>query len=41
MLEAESPYHKASYPGLPGLMWKIARSTMVVRAFTSDRLEER
>ena len=27
-LEAESPYHKASYPGLPGLVWKIGRSTM-------------
>ena len=30
-LEGESPYHKASYPGLPGLVAKIARSTMVVR----------
>ena len=30
-LDAESPYHKASYPGLPGLVWKIARSTMVMR----------
>ena len=30
-LDAESPYHKASYPGLPGLVWKIARSTMVTR----------
>lgn len=27
-LEAGSPYHKASYRGMPGLMWKIARSTM-------------
>ncbi len=31
LLEAESPYHKASYPGLPGLVWKIGRSTMVRR----------
>ncbi len=30
-LEQESPYHKASYPGLPGLVAKIARSTMVAR----------
>jgi fatty acid desaturase len=30
-LDAESPYHKASYPGLPGLVAKIARSTMVAR----------
>ena len=30
-LAADSPYHKASYPGLPGLVAKIARSTMVVR----------
>ncbi|MBM6575557.1 fatty acid desaturase [Microvirga sp. SRT01] len=28
ILEAESPYHEASYPGLPGLVWKIGRSTM-------------
>ncbi|UVO51651.1 fatty acid desaturase [Sphingomonas sp. SUN019] len=28
-LERESPYHKASYKGLPGLVWKIGRSTMV------------
>ena len=27
-LEAGSPYHKASYKGMPGLMWKIARSTV-------------
>ena len=31
MLEAESPYHKASYPGLPGLVGRIARSTMLRR----------
>lgn len=31
MLEAESPYHKASYPGLPMLVGKIARSTMLRR----------
>jgi fatty acid desaturase len=30
-LDAESPYHKASYPGLPVLVAKIARSTMVAR----------
>jgi len=30
-LDALSPYHKASYPGLPGLVSKIARSTMVRR----------
>ena len=30
-LDAMSPYHKASYPGLPGLVSKIARSTMVRR----------
>ena len=30
-LDAMSPYHKASYPGLPGLVGKIARSTMVRR----------
>lgn len=28
VLEADSPYHKASYAGLPGLVWRIARSTM-------------
>ena len=31
MLEADSPYHKASYPGLPGLVGRIARSTMLRR----------
>ena len=31
MLEADSPYHQASYPGLPGLVGRIARSTMVRR----------
>lgn len=31
MLEADSPYHRASYPGLPGLVGRIARSTMVRR----------
>jgi fatty acid desaturase len=31
MLEADSPYHKASYPGLPGLVGRIARSTMLKR----------
>ena len=30
-LEAGSPYHKASYAGLPGLVAQIARSTMTVR----------
>jgi fatty acid desaturase len=30
-LDAMSPYHQASYPGLPGLVARIARSTMVVR----------
>ncbi|MDF7775736.1 fatty acid desaturase [Sphingomonas sp. AOB5] len=30
-LETGSPYHKASYPGLPGLVGKIARSTMIDR----------
>ncbi|RHW18533.1 fatty acid desaturase [Sphingomonas gilva] len=28
VLEADSPYHKASYAGLPGLVWRITRSTM-------------
>lgn len=28
VLDAGSPYHKANYKGLPGLVWKIARSTM-------------
>lgn len=31
MLEADSPYHKASHPGLPGLVGRIARSTMLRR----------
>ena len=31
MLDADSPYHHASYPGLPGLVGRIARSTMVRR----------
>ncbi|HVF93669.1 MAG TPA: fatty acid desaturase [Sphingomonas sp.] len=30
-LEHTSPYHQASYPGLPGLVARIARSTMMVR----------
>ncbi|MBI0476324.1 fatty acid desaturase [Sphingomonas sp. MA1305] len=30
-LEAGSPYHKASYAGLPGLVHKIVRSTLVAR----------
>ena len=30
-LDTDSPYHKASYAGLPGLVGKIARSTMVAR----------
>ena len=30
-LDAISPYHQASYPGLPGLVARIARSTMVPR----------
>ncbi|TCP96373.1 fatty acid desaturase [Sphingomonas sp. PP-F2F-A104-K0414] len=30
-LDALSPYHQASYPGLPGLVAKITRSTMVRR----------
>jgi fatty acid desaturase len=30
-LEQGSPYHKASYPGLPGLVGRIARSTMIRR----------
>ena len=30
-LDHTSPYHQASYPGLPGLVARIARSTMVVR----------
>ncbi len=28
VLDAASPYHKANYPGLPGLMWKIGSSTV-------------
>lgn len=31
MLEPGSPYHKASYKGLPGLVHQLARSTMGVR----------
>ncbi len=31
LLAADSPYHKASYRGMPGLVWKIAKSTMVTR----------
>jgi fatty acid desaturase len=31
MLEGESPYHKASYSGLPVLVGRIARSTMLRR----------
>lgn len=31
LLEPESPYHKASYPGLPGLVGRLARSTMGLR----------
>ena len=30
-LDAESPFHKANYAGLPGLVGKIARSTMIRR----------
>ena len=30
-LDGMSPYHEASYPGLPGLVHKIARSTMGAR----------
>jgi len=30
-LEDASPYHRASYPGLPGLVLKIGRSTMMPR----------
>ncbi|MBX3564247.1 MAG: fatty acid desaturase [Sphingomonas sp.] len=30
-LEAGSPYHKASYAGLPGLVGQLARSTMMKR----------
>jgi fatty acid desaturase len=28
MVEQDSPYHKASYAGLPGLVGQLARSTM-------------
>jgi fatty acid desaturase len=28
MVEKDSPYHKASYKGLPGLVGQLARSTM-------------
>ena len=31
VLEPASPYHTASYRGMPGLVWKIARSTMIAR----------
>lgn len=31
MVEPHSPYHKASYKGLPGLVRQLARSTMGVR----------
>jgi fatty acid desaturase len=31
MVEPGSPYHKASYAGLPGLVSQLARSTMGVR----------
>lgn len=30
-LDAESPFHKANYAGMPGLVGKIARSTMTMR----------
>jgi fatty acid desaturase len=30
-LDEQSSYHKASYPGLPGLVDRLVRSTMVVR----------
>ena len=30
-LAPESPYHKASYKGLTGLVWRLGRSTMVSR----------
>jgi len=30
-LEESSPYHKASYPGLPGLVGRLVRSTMTAR----------
>ena len=31
ILDAASPYHKASYAGLPGLVGRLAASTMGVR----------
>jgi fatty acid desaturase len=31
VVDMDSPYHKASYAGLPGLVWRIARSTMGAR----------
>ncbi|AQR75748.1 fatty acid desaturase [Sphingomonas sp. LM7] len=31
LVDPESPYHKASYAGLPGLVTQLARSTMGVR----------
>ena len=31
LLEPDSPYHKASYKGLPGLVWRLGRSTMISR----------
>ncbi|MDP5279605.1 fatty acid desaturase [Sphingomonas sp. DG1-23] len=31
MVEPDSPYHKASYAGLPGLVGQLARSTMGIR----------
>ena len=31
VLEQGSPYHAASYRGMPGLVWKIARATMTAR----------
>lgn len=31
-LEADSAYHRANYPGLPGLVARLAKSTMVRRA---------
>lgn len=31
LVEPDSPYHKASYKGLPGLVGRLARSTMGIR----------
>jgi fatty acid desaturase len=31
LVERDSPYHKASYAGLPGLVHQLARSTMGAR----------